>query len=166
MSNAESAGERYLLAENLKGEQAMNEAEKYQILDHTADKGVRACGKTVEELFENASRGMYRLVINPEGKQADVHLPIRVEVPEPLDCSDLLVKWLRELIYLTDVQKVVFIDFKVNQVTDTVVEGEAHGLLVEDNSQLHGAPVKAVTYHLLRVEQTPDGWEAEFYVDV
>lgn len=166
MSNAESAGGRYLLAENLKCEQAMNKAEGYQILDHTADKGIRAWGKTLEELFENASRGMYRLVINPEGKQAEVHLPIRVEVTEPLDRSDLLVKWLRELIYLTDVQKVVFIDFKVNRVTDTVVEGEAHGLFVEDNSQLDGAPVKAVTYHLLRVEQTPDGWEAEFYVDV
>ncbi|MER3473429.1 MAG: hypothetical protein C4335_05220 [Armatimonadota bacterium] len=144
----------------------MSIIEGYQILDHTADKGVRAWGKTLEELFENASRGMYRLVINPEGKQADVHIPIHVQVSDPLDRSDLLVKWLRELIYLTDVQKVVFTDFNVHRVTETTVEGEAHGLVVQDNSQLDGAPVKAVTYHRLRVEQTPDGWEAEFYVDV
>lgn len=144
----------------------MSMAEVYQILDHTADKGVRAWGRTLEELIENASRGMYRLVIDPEGKQADVRIPIHVEVPDPLDRSDLLVKWLRELIYLTDVKKVVFTDFKVHRVTDTAVEGEAHGMFVEDNSLLDGAPVKAVTYHQLRLEQTPDGWETEFYVDV
>lgn len=144
----------------------MSTAGGYQILDHTADKGVLAWGRTVEELFENASRGMYRLVIHPEGKRADVHLPIRVEVSDPLDCSDLLVKWLRELIYLTDVQKVVFTDFNVHRITETTVEGEAHGLVVQDNAQLDGAPVKAVTYHRLRVEQTSEGWEAEFYVDV
>lgn len=144
----------------------MGEERGYQILDHTADKGVRAWGRTLEELFENASRGMYRLVIDPTGKQAEERLPIRIEVSDPEDLSDLLVKWLRELIYLTDVQKVVFTDFAVHRVTETTVEGEARGLVVEDNSILDGAPVKAVTYHGLRLEQTPEGWEAEFYVDV
>jgi SHS2 domain-containing protein len=144
----------------------MEENRGYQILEHTADKGVRAWGRTLEELFENASRGMYRLVIDPEGKRADISIPLCVEVSEPIDRSDLLVKWLRELIYLTDVQKVVFTDFTVHRVTETAVEGEARGLLVEDNSVLDGAPVKAVTYHRLRLEQTPEGWVAEFYVDV
>ncbi|GBC96907.1 Protein archease [bacterium HR16] len=144
----------------------MSEHTGYEILEHTADKGVRAWGRTLEELFENASRGMYRLVVDPAGKQADVILPVQVEVPDPLDRSDLLVKWLRELIYLTDVQKVVFIDFTVHRVTETTVEGEARGVTVQDNSMLDGAPVKAVTYHGLRLEQTPKGWEAEFYVYV
>lgn len=144
----------------------MGEQVGYQILDHTADKGVRAWGKTLEELFENASRGMCRLVVDPQGKHADLSLPLVVEVPEPDDLADLLVKWLRELIYLTDVQKVVFTDVQVRRVTQTTVEGEAKGFLVEDNAVLDGAPVKAVTYHRLRLEQTPEGWEAEFYVDV
>lgn len=144
----------------------MGECTGYEILEHTADKGVRAWGKTLEELFENASRGMYRLVIDPEGKQVDVSIPISVEVPDPIDRSDLLVKWLRELIYLTDVRKVVFTDFTVHRVTETTVEGEAYGLVVGDNSVLDGAPVKAVTYHGLRLEQTPEGWVTEFYVDV
>lgn len=138
----------------------------YQILDHTADKGVRAWGRTLEELFENASRGMYRLVVDPTGKQMELSFPIRVEETDPVDRSDLLVKWLRELIYLTDVHKAVFTDFTVHRVTETSVEGEARGFIVEDNAVLDGAPVKAVTYHGLRLEQTHDGWEAEFYVDV
>ncbi len=144
----------------------MTEHSGYAILEHTADKGVRAWGRTLEELFENAARGMYRLVVDPAGKKTDVSIPISVEVPDPLDRSDLLVKWLRELIYLTDVQKVVFTDFTVHRVTETAVEGEARGFVVEDNSMLDGAPVKAVTYHRLRLERTPEGWEAEFYVDV
>ncbi len=32
----------------------MGEYTGYQILEHTADKGVRAWGRTLEELFENA----------------------------------------------------------------------------------------------------------------
>jgi len=144
----------------------MTEHSGYEILEHTADKGVRAWGRTLEELFENAARGMYRLVVDPAGKKTDVSMPIAVEVSDSFDRSDLLVKWLRELIYLTDVQKVVFTDFTVRRVTETSVEGEARGFTVEDNSMLDGAPVKAVTYHRLRLEQTPEGWEAEFYVDV
>lgn len=144
----------------------MGEYTGYQILEHTADKGVRAWGRTLEELFENASRGMYRLVIDPAGKKATVSMPTFVKVSEPMEPADLLVKWLRELIFITDVLKVVFIDFTIHHVTDTEVKGEARGLRVHDNSILDGAPVKAVTYHGLRVEQTPDGWEAEFYVDV
>jgi len=144
----------------------MTEHSGYEILEHTADKGVRAWGRTLEELFENAARGMYRLVVDPAGKKTDVSMPVAVEVSDPFDRSDLLVKWLRELIYLTDVQKVVFTDFTVRRVTETSVEGEARGFTVEDNSMLDGAPVKAVTYHRLRLEQTPEGWEAEFYVDV
>jgi SHS2 domain-containing protein len=144
----------------------MTEHSGYEILEHTADKGVRAWGRTLEELFENAARGMYRLVVDPAGKKTDVSMPIAVEVSDLFDRSDLLVKWLRELIYLTDVQKVVFTDFTVRRVTETSVEGEARGFTVEDNSMLDGAPVKAVTYHRLRLEQTPEGWEAEFYVDV
>lgn len=144
----------------------MTEHLGYQILEHTADKGVRAWGETLEELFENAARGMYRLVIDPEGKHPNVTVPIRVEVVDPLDRSDLLVRWLRELIYLTDLEKLVFTAFRVHSITETTVEGEAIGLVVEDNAQLDGAPVKAVTYHLLRVEPTATGWQAEFYVDV
>ena len=144
----------------------MSECTGYEILEHTADKGVRAWGRTLEELFENASRGMYRLVMDPAGKSADIGIPIAIEVSDPIDRSDLLVKWLRELIYLTDVQKVIFTDFTVHRVTNTTAEGEARGLVVEDNAMLDGAPVKAVTYHGLRLEQTPQGWEAEFYVDV
>lgn len=139
---------------------------RYEILDHTADKGIRAWGATLEELIENASRGMYRLVLNPAGKTAQRVYPIRVEVPDPVDHSDLLVAWLRELIYLTDMHKVVFIDFKVYFVNDTSVEGEAYGIVIQDNEQLEGAPVKAITYHRLRIERVPSGWEAEFYVDV
>jgi SHS2 domain-containing protein len=138
----------------------------YQILEHTADKGVRAWGSTLEKVFENAARGMYRLVIDPQGTTSNVVVPVHIEASEPVDHTDLLVKWLRELIYLTDVQKIAFTDFTVHRVTHTSVDAEARGLYIEDNSQLDGAPVKAVTYHLLRLERKPDGWEAEFYVDV
>lgn len=138
----------------------------YEILEHTADKGIRAWGKTLEEVFENASRGMYRLVIDPQGKSPTVTIPLQVEAEQTDELSDLLVKWLRELIYLTDVEKIVFTDFAISHVSAQKVEGEARGIVVEDNSILDGAPVKAVTYHRLRLERQPEGWEAEFYVDV
>ncbi len=144
----------------------MNVQGGYEILEHTADKGVRAWGRTLEEMIENASRGMYRLVIDPTGKKADRVFRVEVRVESATDEADLLVAWLRELIYLTDVHKVVFLDFHVDHVDDECVEGEAYGITVENNEMLDGAPVKAVTYHRLRVEHKPDGWEAEFYVDV
>ena len=35
---------------------------KYEIIDHTADIGIRAFGKNIQELFENTAYGMFEII--------------------------------------------------------------------------------------------------------
>jgi SHS2 domain-containing protein len=39
---------------------------KYQILEHTADKGLAVEAESLPDLFETAARGLFRLMIDPD----------------------------------------------------------------------------------------------------
>ncbi len=76
---------------------------KFEILDHTADVGLVAWGKTKEEVFANATAlGMFSLICNVE--EVNGGFTTQVEV-EGSDYEDLLVTWLNELLYLLKLRK-------------------------------------------------------------
>ena len=69
----------------------------YRILPHTAEVGLRISGKTWEEFYQNAARGLLAIygIRGPRGpRDMKAALALKEETPE-----DLLVSWLNELIY-------------------------------------------------------------------
>ena len=74
------------------------ERPRFEILEHTADIGLGARGKTLEELFENAAAGMVEILGVAAGHGSQ-HVDFVVEAD---DRAALLVRFLDELIYLVD----------------------------------------------------------------
>jgi SHS2 domain-containing protein len=131
----------------------------HELLEHTADLGVRAGGATLEELFEQATLGLAE-VLGAWRPGAGEDAPVAVEAA---DLGGLLVDWLNEVVYLQEVQGASLAAVRVDQVAD----GRASGsLALRPEPPSGGTYVKAVTYHQLRVERRPGGWLAEFYLDV
>jgi SHS2 domain-containing protein len=135
----------------------------YELLEHTADVGVRARGRTVEEVFEQATLGLAEVI----GGQADGSapgetVPVRVEAG---DLGGLLVDWLGEVLYLHEVRQAAVGDVRVTHAGDGRAEG-AVVLKPVTGVRFEGTQVKAVTYHRLRVEAEAGGWVAEVYLDV
>lgn len=136
----------------------------FEILEHTADVGIRARGRTLEELFEQATFGLLEIQGTWFPGSGD---PVAIEVVAH-DLGALLVDWLDEIIYLHDARDAVVAAVRVEQV-ERVEPKRARGtveVMPRGETIPEGTAVKAVTFHRLRVEPTADGWLAEVYVDV
>jgi len=125
---------------------------RFELLDHTADILVKAYGKSIEECFANAALAMFDQMVDV----STIRLVGEVEVQiEGNDKEDLLFDLLSELLYIHDVDHVVLSSFDIS-----FLEGGLRCLAKGEELDLKKhrpkTEVKAVTYHMLEVdEDTP-----------
>lgn len=133
---------------------------KYEILEHKADLKIRAFGKTKEGLFQNMLLGMNESQ-KPEIKgKKKIKREIKIK---SLDLPSLLVDFLSEVLYLTQVNKEVYLDVKFKKFSDAELKVKLLGQKIERL----GEDIKAVTYHNLNVHQKKDKtWEATVLFDI
>lgn len=136
---------------------------RFEALAHTADKGIRAYGRDLCELFENAAYGMFSLMADLSKYQATETREIEVEAP---DLPELLRGWLAELLYQFEVDRMLFVSFEVECVEETRMKGIARGLPFNPGIEWLGSIVKAVTHYDLGVYRTDERWEATIVFDV
>ncbi len=132
----------------------------FEVLEHTADVGVRATGATAEEAFEQATRGLLDIT-GATAAGAGERIEISVAAG---DLGALLVDWLEEVLYLQDARDSVVTDVAVRSVGDGRAEGSV--TIAPRDRDLEGTAVKAITYHQLRVEQVGEEWVAVVYFDI
>jgi SHS2 domain-containing protein len=137
---------------------------RFEILEHTADVGIKAEAVDLPGVFEQATLGL--LAINgtwaPGGEPTE-EVPIEVEAADP---GGLLVDWLEEVLYVGDAQDAEVTSLKLDRVTPTSAAGHLGIAPRNEETYEGGTQVKAITYHRLAVEETPEGWSATVYVDV
>ncbi|MBZ9572660.1 archease [Patescibacteria group bacterium] len=134
---------------------------KFKILEHRADLKLQIFGKTKEELFKNAVLSMAE-VMKAETQKPEKKAKREIKI-KSTDLPALLVDFLSEILYLTQVNKEVYNNVKFKKFSDTELEGELTGQKVER----FGEDIKAVTYHSLDIHQKEDGtWEATVLFDI
>jgi SHS2 domain-containing protein len=141
----------------------MRDVAGFEVFAVTADKGIRAWGPDLPEVFVNAARGMWSLMVEPGSARADRIISVRVEAN---DREALLVAWLNELLYFHEVEEFVAAEFAITHLTDTTLGAEVRGERMDRARHTLVGHVKAATYHLLRVAPREGGWEAQVVVDV
>ncbi len=137
---------------------------RFEILEHTADVGIRAEAVDLSGVFEQATLGLLDIVGTwaPAREQTE---QVGVEV-EADDVGGLLVDWLGEIVYLGDSRDAVVTSLEMIEVTAHRAAGRL-GIAPRDEAAYEGGTqVKAITYHRLAVAETEDGWSATVYVDV
>ncbi len=124
---------------------------RYELVDHTADVGVKAYGKTLSEAFENAAKGMFDIITDSSEIENIGQYNIELEAP---DLEQLLVDWLSELLFLNSAKNVVFGFFKV-ELDDkkNKLSAKVFGEKFDISKHKAGAEIKAVTYHMLEVKK-------------
>lgn len=133
----------------------------FEEIDHTADRAVHVWAPTLEELFRQAARAMFSLMLPLE----EVPVVVRRESTLPMrDLETGLVDWLNELLFWRETHGEMYRDFGVS-----FEDGE--------NSRLRGwfeggpasprlAVVKAATFHNLQIRREDDGlWHATIVFD-
>ena len=135
----------------------------YETFDHTADLGLRIRAADANELFAEAARALFATLVD----NLDAVAPTR-RLDVTLAGNDreyLLFDWLKELLYHFDAEHLLLSRFEVRVGPDGL-QGSAWGESFDPQRHELVHEVKAITYHGLRVEETPDGWLAEVIVDI
>jgi SHS2 domain-containing protein len=135
----------------------------YEVLEHTADVGLRIYGGSLPELFANAGLGLVALALEPQEFSEKDRVSLAVS---GADVEQLLVNWLSEILYWMDTDGWAFTRFAISQCTPTALNAEGWGERREAGSLTRAVAVKAVTYHQLSVRETQDGFEATVYFDI
>ena len=101
-------------------------------------------------------------VLKPKIKSPKSKIKSKIAV-ESIDLDSLLVDFLNEVLYLSQVNKEVYNDIKFRKFTDKRLEGELTGNKIE----LFGEDIKAVTYHGLEIKKNKQGlWEVTVLFDI
>ncbi len=121
---------------------------RFEEIEHTADVGIRAYGKTASEIFENAAAGMFSLIADLSAVKPVGEEEVRLEAD---GLPQLLVKWLSELLFLHETENVLFREFEV-RIRGTKLQGRARGEAIDQGRHELKLAIKAVTYHRLSVD--------------
>ncbi len=135
----------------------------FRVLEHTADIGFEAFGSNREEVFANAGRALFHIMVALESVKAREAVRIQIEGSDP---PSLLVNWLSELLYLQDVEGWLFSEFEINSLSDKSLAAIAGGERIDPARHQLKLLVKAITYHQLELQQGSAGWRAQVYVDI
>ena len=134
---------------------------RFEVLEHTADVGMRSVGSSLKECFRQMTLGFLEIsgAYRPDGGDKK---DISVEAD---DLGALLVDWLEEVLYIQDSADAVVTDVTVDRVgTDKAVGSVS--IAPRGNEVLEGTAVKAITYHQLSVAETEEGWAATVFLDI
>lgn len=138
---------------------------KYTLIDHTADIGIEIYARTKKELFARAALALAEFLTGvPSGRTS--RLQARKIIVEGADTEDLLVNFLREILYLFNAKGLALRDCRIEKGgykrLDAVLylEPPAGGKI---ETKLE---IKAVTYHGLSVLRQESGWVARVIFDV
>ncbi len=137
--------------------------QKYAVFDHTADLGVEIYGKDEKELFSNAAHALFDIMTDINIVYPKTERDIRVEGS---GLEDLMVNFLREILYLFNGEGLSLHNFLVSEMDSYHIKGTVRGEKIDPDRHCLNMEVKAVTYHRAEVKKGSHGWTARVIFDV
>jgi SHS2 domain-containing protein len=142
----------------------IDETLNYRLLDHTADLGfeITASGQTT--LFKKAGFTLLHLMLGavvPSGVTKTIKVSLSGDDP-----PDLMVRWLTEILYLLEGERLVVTDIKIDSITHTRINATLNVLPFEPLRHEILREIKAVTYHQIEVARKNGTWEARVILDL
>ena len=134
---------------------------KFELIEHTADIGVKAYGKDLPELFANAAEGMFSIITDLKKVQTEEKYVIQKQANNK---EELLISWLNELLFLFYTKEFLPKEFNI-QIEDDTLKAEVRGRKYNSKEQEITREVKAATYHQLSIDKKA-AWEASIIFDV
>ena len=135
----------------------------YRLIDHTADFGLHIFGSDAGDLFTNAAAALFDIITDPEGIKSEEVRSISVSGE---DWPDLMVNWLRELLFLWNVKERLIKAVQISKISEKKLAAELKCDRFDPDRHVIKTEIKAVTYHQIQVIRRPDRWETRVIFDV
>ena len=135
----------------------------YELLEHTADIGIRVKAFNLMSLFKSA--GLAIVGISAEKKKIKYPGKHNIVITQKADnLEELFVNWLNELLSRSAVEALIFEDIQIKQINEKSVNAIAIGSDIRNYKV--NTEIKAATYHQLKVQRIGPFWQAEVIFDV
>ena len=130
----------------------------YREVEHTADWSLQIWAPDLNSLFEQAALGMN--VLSETKLEVSPRYSRKMRL-DALDDESLLVAFLNELVFIGESENIGFDSFEVT-VQDHQLTARLSGATFANRNK----EIKAVTYHNLEINSSPNGCEVEIVFDV
>lgn len=134
---------------------------RHWLEDHTAEVRLAVLAPTLESLFVEAGRAIAELAVGeaplppPEGD------PVSISI-DSVDLDALLVDWLNELVYHTEVDQKAYVELVIDAISPTRLDARVRGAAFPDLRPL----VKAATLHDVHVTEDSNGFSVRVVLDI
>lgn len=141
----------------------MDNQKKYRLTTRQSELAVRIVGNSQADLFANSAYALFDVMTEIEKIEIKDRLPLEVE---GMDRDDLLVNWMRELLYLYQGSGYLLKEFQIREVKDTIVKAEVCGEKIDPDRHEIKQEISAVVYHQSRMAKTGNQWTAQLIFEV
>jgi SHS2 domain-containing protein len=141
----------------------MDKEKNYRITARQAELAVRIVGNSQANLFVNAAAALFDVLVESDKIVAKERMQLEVEGS---DRDDLLVNWLRELLYLYQGSAYLLSEFNIHEVKDTVMKAEVGGEKLDPDRHELKQEITAVAYHKSHMQKTGEQWIAHVIFEV
>jgi SHS2 domain-containing protein len=135
----------------------------FEILEHTADIGVRVFGGDMAELLKNAALALMSLITVRESVRPAEEAAFEAEAETG---EELLIKMLSEILYLHQARKMVFCEAEIELTDGYRLKAKLRGEKIDPDRHELQLDIKAATYHNLKIQKVGDRFMAEIIFDI
>ena len=142
----------------------MEHQKKYRITKHQSELAVKVVGASQADLFANSAYTLFDVMVADLDKvDCKDHIPLEIE---GTDRDDLMVNWMRELLYLYQGSGYLLKDFQIREVKDTIVKAEVAGEKIDPDRHEIKQEIAAIAFHKSRMDKTGNQWTAQVIFEV
>lgn len=123
---------------------------RFELIEHTADTGLVAYGNSLAEAFANAAYGLFSIITELNPVREAQSRPVAVSAG---DVEELLFNWMNQLIYVFEVEYLLFKRFDITEFTEHNLEATCWGERYHPSRHELKLGVKSATYHMLNVDK-------------
>ena len=139
---------------------------RYTFLEHTTDALIEAYGTNLDEAFENAARGLVDTMIDIKTVEEKNEEKF---VAYAKDLMGLLYNWLELVLVKVTMNGLVFSSFDVKIRKNSrgfEIKGIGIGETLDLKKHKPKTEAKAVTYHLMRINEKKGQVSVRFLIDL
>ena len=147
----------------------------YETFDHTADIGIRAWGSEFSQVFEEAAKALFSVIVDL--KTVSPRQKVKIELAKDSG-EELFLSWLKELLFIFETKHLLLSEFKIidlNPASSQSSPGlnpgycliaEVSGEVLNNNKHALGREVKAITLHQFKLVHDQGRYLAEVILDI
>jgi len=141
----------------------MDTSKRYRITPHHSELAVKVFGSSQNELFTNSAWALFDVITDTEKIELKERLPLEVEGTYR---DDLMVNWVRELLYFYQGSGYLLRDFRMLELGDKVLKAEVSGEKIDPDRHEIKREIVAVAYDKSRMAKTGEQWIAQLIFEV